>query len=233
MVGIENANGGQAMDHRDFRILGLAASLRRASFHRGIIRAAHEVAPEWMSCEGFDLARIPYFNQDIEDQGIPESVKELREKIRDYDAVLIATPEYDYAIPGVLTAALDWCLRSRYDPTPFRHKPVGIVGASPGGGGTLRSIVPSVAPAWRQVRNLRTPFPTRYSPLFAWVVVNCCQEYDRNYRASLPKAVRCFILPILVCTSDRLRLSAALNRLEARWRSNSSVFEETGAYLVR
>ena len=126
------------MDHRDFRILGLAASLRRGSFHRGIVRAAHEVAPEWMSCEGFDLARIPYFNQDIEDQGIPESVKELREKIRTYDAVLIATPEYDYAIPGVLTSALDWCLRSRYDPTPFRHKLVGIVGASPGGGGTIR-----------------------------------------------------------------------------------------------
>jgi chromate reductase, NAD(P)H dehydrogenase (quinone) len=126
------------MDHRDFRILGLAASLRRASFHRGIVRAAHEVALRWMSCEGFDLARIPYFNQDIEDQGIPASVKELREKIRTYDAVLIATPEYDYAIPGVLTSALDWALRSRYDPTPFRHKPVGIVGASPGGGGTIR-----------------------------------------------------------------------------------------------
>jgi chromate reductase len=71
------------------------------------LRAAHEVAPEWMSCEGFDLARIPYFSQDIEDQGIPESVKELREKVRTYDAVLIAKPEYDYAIPGVLTSALD------------------------------------------------------------------------------------------------------------------------------
>jgi hypothetical protein len=97
----------------------------------------------------------------------------------------------------------------------------------------LRSIVPSVASAWRQVRNLRTPFPTLCSPLFAWVVVNCCQEYDRNYRPSGAKAVRCFILPILICTSDRLRLSATLTRLEARWRSNSSVFEETGAYLVR
>ena len=126
------------MDQKDFRILGLAGSLRQASFHRGIVRAAHEVATEWMSCEGFDLARIPYFNQDIEDQGIPEPVKELREKIHTYDAVLIATPEYDYAIPGVLTAALDWCLRSRHNPTPFRHKPVGIVGASPGGGGTAR-----------------------------------------------------------------------------------------------
>src|SRR3954451_8298784 len=126
------------MDHKDFRILGLAGSLRRASVHRGIVRAAHEVAPEWMSCESFDLARIPYFNQDVEDQGNPDPVKELREKIRAYDAVLIATPEYDYAIPGVLTAALDWCLRSHYDATPYRHKPVGIVGASPGGGGTAR-----------------------------------------------------------------------------------------------
>ncbi len=124
------------MKHRDFRILGLAASLRRASFHRGILRAAHEVGPQWMSCESFELSRVPYFNQDIEDEGIPEPVKELRQKIRTHDAVLIATPEYDYAIPGVLTAALDWALRSRYDPTPFRHKPVGIVGASPGGGGT-------------------------------------------------------------------------------------------------
>jgi chromate reductase len=126
------------MNHRDFRILGLAGSLRRTSVHRGIVRAAHEVAPEWMSCESFDLARIPYFNQDIEDEGNPEPVQELREKIRAYDAVLIATPEYDYAIPGVLTSALDWCLRSRHEPTPFRHKPVEIVGASPGGGGTVR-----------------------------------------------------------------------------------------------
>jgi chromate reductase, NAD(P)H dehydrogenase (quinone) len=126
------------MEHKDFRILGLAGNLRRASFHRGIVRAAHEVAPEWMSCESFDLARIPYFNQDLEDEGNPEPVKELREKIRAYDAVLIATPEYDYAIPGILATALDWCLRSRHDTTPFRHKPVGIVGASPGGGGTAR-----------------------------------------------------------------------------------------------
>ena len=126
------------MEQKDFRILGLAGSLRQASFHRGIVRAAHEVTPRWMSCENFDLARIPYFNQDTEDEGNPEPVKELREKIRAYDAVLIATPEYDYAIPGVLTSALDWCLRSRHEPTPFHHKPVGLVGASPGGGGTAR-----------------------------------------------------------------------------------------------
>ncbi len=132
------AHGVQTTEPKGFRILGLAGSLRRASVHRGIVSAAHEVAPQRMSCEGFDLGRIPYFNQDLEDEGNPEPVKELRERIRACDAVLIATPEYDYAIPGVLTAALDWALRSRYDPSPFRHKPVGIVGASPGGGGTAR-----------------------------------------------------------------------------------------------
>ena len=77
---------------------------------------------------GRSLGAIPYFNQDLEDEGTPEPAEELRRKIRAHDAVLIAAPEYDYAIPGVLTAALDWALRSRYDPTPFRHKPVGIVG---------------------------------------------------------------------------------------------------------
>jgi hypothetical protein len=105
---IENANrGDNIVNHEGFRILGLAGSLRQASFHRGILRAAHEVGPEWMSCESFDMGRIPYFNQDIQDEGTPEPVKDLREKIRTHDAVLIATPEYDYAIPGVLTAVLD------------------------------------------------------------------------------------------------------------------------------
>src|SRR5215210_6369800 len=118
----------------DFKILGLAASLRRASIHRGILRAAHEVCPEGMACDSFDLGRIPFFNADVEAKGDPEAVRELKEKIRTYNAVLIATPEYDYAIPGVLTTALDWCLRRS---SPFRHKPVGIAGASPSGAGTV------------------------------------------------------------------------------------------------
>ena len=119
----------------NFKILGLAASLRRASVHRGLLRAAHEVCPRDMACESFDLGRIPFFNADVEAEGDPDPVKELKDKIRAADAVLIASPEYDYAVPGVLTAALDWCLRS---PSPLRHKPVGIAGASPGGSGTAR-----------------------------------------------------------------------------------------------
>lgn len=123
------------MSETGFKILGLAASLREASIHRGLLRAANELCPEGMSCESFDLGRIPHFNVDVEAEGDPEPVAELKEKIRSYDAVLVASPEYDYAVPGVLTTALDWCLRS---PSPLRRKPVGIAGASPGGSGTAR-----------------------------------------------------------------------------------------------
>jgi chromate reductase len=119
-----------------FKILGLAGSLRRASFHRGLVRAARELTHEGIAVEPYEgLDEIPFFNQDVEAEGDPAPVKELKEKIREVDAVLIATPEYDYAIPGVLTNALDWALRS---PSPLRHKPVGIVGASPASTGTAR-----------------------------------------------------------------------------------------------
>jgi len=119
-----------------FKIAGLAGSLRRASFHRGLIRAARQVAPEGVTVEPYErLDEIPFFNQDVEDHGDPTPVRDFKETIRQADAVLIATPEYDYAIPGVLTNALDWALRP---PSPFRHKPVGIVGTSPGSVGTAR-----------------------------------------------------------------------------------------------
>ena len=124
------------MESDDRKIVGLAGSLRRTSFHRGLIRAARELAPEGVTVVPYgELDVIPFFNQDIEDRGDPVPVREFKEKIRQADAVLIATPEYDYAIPGVLTNALDWALRP---PSPFRHKPVGIVGTSPGSVGTAR-----------------------------------------------------------------------------------------------
>jgi chromate reductase, NAD(P)H dehydrogenase (quinone) len=124
------------MKSDDFKIVGLVGSLRRASFHRGLIRAARELAPGDIMVEPYEqLDEIPFFNQDVEDQGDPTPVKDFKEQIRRADAVLIATPEYDYAIPGVLTNALDWALRP---PSPFRHKPVGIAGTSPGSVGTAR-----------------------------------------------------------------------------------------------
>jgi chromate reductase len=114
----------------------LAGSPRRASLHRDLVRAARELALEGVAIEPYEkLGDLPFFNQDVDDEGDPAPVRELKEKVREADAVLIATPEYENVIPGVLTTALDWALRS---PSPLRHKPVGIVGASSGGAGTAR-----------------------------------------------------------------------------------------------
>src|SRR5919107_911779 len=124
------------MENDGVKIVGLAGSLRRASFHRGLIRAARELAPDDVTVEPYELLdEIPFFNQDVENLGNPAPVKRFKEMIDQADAILIATPEYDYAIPGVLTNALDWAL---HPPSPFRHKPVGIVGASPSTVGTAR-----------------------------------------------------------------------------------------------
>ena len=124
------------MSEQGFRILGVAASLRRASLNGGLLRAAREMSPEDVVYDGFDLGKMPFFNADVEAEGDPEPVAELKQKIQAADAVLIASPEYDYAVPGVLVTALDWALRP---PTPLRHKSVGIIGASPGASGTARS----------------------------------------------------------------------------------------------
>jgi chromate reductase len=92
------------MDHDSFQILGFAGSLRRASFNRGLIRAAKDLAPRGVSVGSYEqLEKIPFFNRDVEDEGDPTPVGEFKEKICESDAVLIATSEYDYAIPGVLS----------------------------------------------------------------------------------------------------------------------------------
>lgn len=117
------------MENGDFKILGVAGSLRRASMNRGLIRAAVELVPKGVTVEPYEgLGDLPFFDRDVEEEGDPAPVQDLKERISRADAVLIATPEYNYAIPGALTNALDWALRS---PSPVRHKPVGVMGASP------------------------------------------------------------------------------------------------------
>jgi chromate reductase len=123
---------------RTFRILGIAGSLRRASYNRGLIRAAQRLALGELHLESFDIAPIPLFNQDVLDQGEPEPVRALKQAIRAADALLIATPEYNYSIPGVLKNAIDWASRPP-DTSPLRQKPIALVGASSGRFGTTRS----------------------------------------------------------------------------------------------
>ena len=118
-------------------ILGFAGSLRKQSYNKAILAAALETVPEDASLEVFDLEGIPPFNQDLELQP-PDKVKEFKAKIRAADAILIATPEYNYSIPGVLKNAIDWASRP-YGDNAFDGKPVAVMGASIGTLGTARA----------------------------------------------------------------------------------------------
>jgi chromate reductase len=120
---------------KQFKILAFAGSLRKGSYNKALVRAAVEVAPENVSVEVFDLEGIPPFNQDDENNP-PTKVVEFKEKIRSADALLIATPEYNYSIPGVLKNAIDWASRP-YRDNSLANKPVAIMSASTGmlGGG--------------------------------------------------------------------------------------------------
>jgi len=118
-------------------ILGFAGSLRKGSFNRALLRVAAELMPKNAVFEVFDLAGIPLFNQDLETQP-PEEVKVFKAKVKAADAILIATPEYNYSIPGVLKNAIDWASRP-YPDNAFDEKPVAIMGASTGMLGTARA----------------------------------------------------------------------------------------------
>jgi chromate reductase len=122
---------------RTVNIIGFAGSLRKGSYNRALLRAALELLPKDAKLEIFDLDGIPPFNQDLENQP-SEKVKEFKAKIRAADAVLIATPEYNYSMPGVLKNALDTASRP-YGDNALDGKPVAIMGASPGMLGTARA----------------------------------------------------------------------------------------------
>lgn len=111
------------------KVLSIAGSLRKKSYNKMLLKAAQVLAPEQMLIEIFDLADIPLFNQD-EEISLPTSVSVFKQKIRDADGILIATPEYNYSIPGVLKNAMDWASRPQGD-NAFNDKPVAVMGATP------------------------------------------------------------------------------------------------------
>lgn len=123
------------------RALGIGGSLREGSYNRALLRAARELAPDDLKLEIFDnktLKQIPPYNEDVRARGDPDAVAALKEAIDAADALVIATPEYNHSIAGVLKNALDWASRPP-DATPLDGKPVAIMGASQGGLGTVRA----------------------------------------------------------------------------------------------
>ena len=126
------------MAYQPFRIVGIAGSLRRASWNRGLLRAAVEERPDGIEIVTLDLDLVPPYNQDLEAGGDPSSVVALKDVIGLADALLIATPEYNNGMPGVLKNAIDWASRPAAA-SVLRDKPVVVMGVSPGAGAAARA----------------------------------------------------------------------------------------------
>ena len=124
-----------------FRVLGIAGSLRAGSYNRGLLAAAIELAPAGLEIRPFErLREIPPYDADAEAAGVPDPVLALKASMREADGILIATPEYNHGIPGVLKNAIDWASRPAGS-AAFADKPIGIMGATPGMGATIRAQV--------------------------------------------------------------------------------------------
>ena len=120
------------------KILGVAGSLREGSYNRSLLRAARELLPADVELAEFDIRGLPFYDGDVEAAGDPEPVVALKDAIREADALLIATPEYNRGVPGALKNAVDWASRPPLG-SPLTGKPVAIIGASTGRGGTARA----------------------------------------------------------------------------------------------
>jgi chromate reductase len=118
-------------------ILGFIGSLRHGSFNRMTFRVAQELAPEGTLIEECAIAGLPGFNEDQE-KDPPAQVIDMKKRIRQADAILFVTPEYNYSVPGVLKNAIDWASRP-YGDSAWTNKPVAIMGASVGNFGTARA----------------------------------------------------------------------------------------------
>jgi chromate reductase len=122
---------------QSIHILAIAGSLRKASHNLGLLKAASRLLPAGVTLEIFDLTPIPLFNMDDKTEGEPEVIRDFKERIARADALLIATPEYNASIPGVLKNAIDWASHPR-NQSPLVGKPLAMLGAG-GSSGTLHA----------------------------------------------------------------------------------------------
>jgi chromate reductase len=138
------------------RLLGISGSLRKGSYNTALLRAARERLPEGTTLDVVTLHGIPLYDGDVEAaSGVPDAVNALKQQVVASDGVLLATPEYNNGIPGVLKNAIDWLSRPPDDiARVFHGRPFALLGASPGGFGTILA-----QNAWLPVlRTLRAAF---------------------------------------------------------------------------
>jgi chromate reductase len=191
-------SGTMATTARVFNVVGFAGSLRRGSYNRALLRAATELVPPALRIAIHDLDGIPLYNGDIEAAGAPPSVVHLRDAIRQADGLLIATPEYNHGVPGVLKNAIDWLSRPPRD-SALNGKVAALMGASPGTTGTAR--------AQSQLRQAFV-FTNTYALLQPEVLVGRAHEKFDAEGQLLHEATRDFLGTFLQRFTDLIALHA-------------------------
>jgi len=188
----------------NLRILGIAGSLRRQSYNRAALAAATHLAPTGSTVETFDLAGIPPFNEDDEFRP-PAAVMDFKTRIREADAILFVTPEYNYSVPGVLKNAIDWASRP-YGDNAWFGKPAAIMGASVGSLGSARAQY-----HLRQMFVFLNVFPLNQPEV---MIGNAASRFDEAGHLTDQTSRRLIreLLQELVHWTARLRRSSELHR---------------------
>ncbi|HKX83365.1 MAG TPA: NAD(P)H-dependent oxidoreductase [Pyrinomonadaceae bacterium] len=154
--------------NKPIKILAVSGSLRKASYNTAALRAAKELAPDGAEIGIYDIAGFPEYVQDTEQ---PAKVTEFKQEIRQADAILISSPEYNYSVPGVLKNAIDWASRP-YGDSAWDGKPAAIMGVSPGAIGTARMQY-----HLRQIMVFLNMFPINRPEV---MISNAAQKFDAD-----------------------------------------------------
>ena len=115
----------------ELNLIGFAGSLRKGSFNKALLHNAQDMAPEGVNIDILEIDKVPYFNEDVESADFPDAATELKNKIENADGAIIATPEYNRSVPGVLKNTIDWTSRP-YGENSWVGQPVLVLGASIG-----------------------------------------------------------------------------------------------------
>jgi NAD(P)H-dependent FMN reductase len=175
-------------------IVGIAGSLRQGSFNRALLREAAELMPEGAVMNVLSIDAVPLYNGDVESSaGVPSAVTALKDGLAAAAGLVLVTPEYNNGIPGVLKNAIDWMSRPAADiPRVFGNKRVAVLGATPGGWGTVLA-----QNAWLPVlRTLRMELWTAQGPFYisgAAKVFNDSGLADQELRERLRKYLAGFV----------------------------------------
>jgi chromate reductase, NAD(P)H dehydrogenase (quinone) len=175
------------MTETKLNVAAISGSLRAASYNTAALRAAVELAPPELDIEIYLLHEIPSYNADVEAKGFPAPVTALRDAITAADGILIATPEYNWGMPGVLKNAIDWLSRPS-GKSVLTGKPLGVIGASPGTIGTTR--------AQGQLREVTYSNAVRLLPTNEVLIARAAEKFDASGRLT-DKGTRDFLANML------------------------------------